>query len=77
MNNRLNNEEFLREILIKNLDEKEYVYIKSKIINSWEQDNDYVLIFENMSPMCISYMIDKEEVKKEIRIRKLKKILEN
>jgi len=77
MNNRLNNEEFLREILIKNLDEKEYVYIKSKIINSWEQDNDYVLIFESMSPMCISYMIDKEEVKKEIRIRKLKKILEN
>ena len=69
--------EILRTVLLKNISEKEHIYINSKIIDAWEQDNDFVIVFENMRPNCISYMINKEQVDKYIRIEKLKKLKED
>ena len=68
-------EDLIVNIFIKNMKEDEYPYIKSNVINSWKQDNDYIIIFENMRPNCMSYMIDIEEVKKEIRLRKIKNLI--
>ena len=67
--------EILRNVLLMQVDEKEHIYIKSKIIDTWEQDNEYSIVFEIMRPNCISYMVDKEQVKKYIRLEKLKNII--
>ena len=68
-------DEILRTILLQLTDEKEHIYLNSKILNTWKQDNDYTIVFENMRPNCISYIIDKEQVKKQIRIEKLNNII--
>ena len=79
MNERLDNniEELLRSILLKNISDNDYVHVKSKITNSWLDDDDYVIIFESMRPNSISYYIDKEDVEQEIRKIKIKKILKD
>ena len=69
------NNEILRTILLQTIDEKEHIYLNSKIIDSWESEDDYSIIFENMRPNCFLYMIDKEQVKKHIRLEKLKNII--
>jgi len=69
-------EEIIRKILLDNIYEKEHEYIKSKITNSWFDDENYVIVFEEMSPNCISYYIDKDEVENAIRKNKIKKLID-
>jgi len=68
-------EDLIVSIFLRNMDEKEYPYIKSDVINSWDQGDDYIIIFENMKPNCISYMINKKEFIKDIRLRKIDKLI--
>lgn len=69
-------QEILRNILLKELDKKEYIYIETDIIDSWEHYDEYALVFKNMRPNCISYLIEKESYEQEIRLLKLERILE-
>jgi len=70
-------EEFIRSIFLEKLDESEHIFINSKIIKSWKQDDNYVLVFENMRPNCISYLLEKKHFEIEIRKRKINKLIKN
>jgi len=69
-------EETIRKMLLDNIYEEDHDYINSKIINSWDEVDYYLIVFEEMRPNCVSYYLDKDEVENAIRKNKIKKLID-